>query len=95
MTLINHKSSVECACPHRQFHTQPRLLDSQTALSNSHPYTCVQRREAVCTIFMMVFGMTRLGRDPTAYRVRGGHANHYANPTQSNNLNEVPTELTI
>ena len=29
------------ACPHRQFHTLPRLLDSQAALSNSYPSTCV------------------------------------------------------
>ena len=33
-------------------------------------------REAVCTIFMMVFGMTRPGRETTTYRARGGHANH-------------------
>ena len=33
-------------------------------------------REAVCTIFMMVFGMTRPGSELTTYRVRGGHANH-------------------
>ena len=25
------------ACPHRQFHTLPGLLDSQAALSNSYP----------------------------------------------------------
>ena len=37
---------------------------------------CVAYREAVCTIFMVVFGMTRSGREPTTYRVRGGHANH-------------------
>ena len=26
--------------------------------------------------------MTRPGREPTTYRVRGGHANHLANPTR-------------
>ena len=31
---------------------------------------------AVCTIFMMVFGMTRPGGELTTYRVRGGYANH-------------------
>ena len=31
-------------------------------------------REAVCPIFM-VFGLTRPGREPITYRVRGGHAN--------------------
>ena len=29
------------ACPHRQFHTLPGLLDSQAALSNSYPNACV------------------------------------------------------
>ena len=42
--------------------------------------------EAVRTIFMMVFGMTRSGREPTTYRVRGAHANHLANPTRSQQL---------
>ena len=50
------------AYPHRQFHTLPGLLDSQAALPNSYPNACVPSREAVCTIFMMFFGMTRLGR---------------------------------
>ena len=30
----------------------------------------------------MVFGMTRLGREATAYRMIDGHANHLANATQ-------------
>ena len=46
------------AFPHRQFHTLPGLLDSRVALPNSYPNACVPCREAVCTIFMMVFGMT-------------------------------------
>ena len=46
------------ACPDRQFHTLHDLLDSQTALPNSYPNACVPSRMAVCTIFMMVFGMT-------------------------------------
>ena len=33
-------------------------------------------REAVCTIFMMVFGMTRPGIKLTTYHARDGHANH-------------------
>ena len=37
---------------------------------------CVPCREAVCTIFMMVFGMTGLGGELTTYRARGGHINH-------------------
>ena len=70
------------ACPHRQFHTLPGLLHSRAALPNSYPNACVPSREAVCTIFMMVFGMTRPGREPTTYRMRGGHANHWAIPTR-------------
>ena len=52
------------ACPHRQFHTQPGLLDSWAALSNSYPNACVPSREAVCTILMMIVGMTQSGRKP-------------------------------
>ena len=37
-------------CPHRQFHTQPGLLDSRAALSNSYPNACAPCRDAVCTI---------------------------------------------
>ena len=46
------------AFPHRQFHTLPGLLDSWAALPNSNPNACMPMQEAVCTIFMMVFGMT-------------------------------------
>ena len=48
----------------RQFHTLLGLLDSGAALSKSHPCTCVQCRGAIRTIFMMVFDMTRPGREP-------------------------------
>ena len=61
-------------------------IDSSThypaALSNSNPNACVPSREAVCTIFMMVFGMTRAGRQPTTYRVTGGHAYYGTKSTQ-------------
>ena len=56
---------------HRQFHTLPGLLDSWAALTLTHARLC---REAVCTIFMMVFGMTRARGELTTYRARGGHA---------------------
>ena len=62
------------ACPLRQFHTLPGLLDHRAALSNSNHNVCMQCREVVCTILMKMFGMTRLGRELTTYRVRGGHA---------------------
>ena len=38
-------------CPHRQFHTQPGLLDRWAAMPNSYPNTCVPSTEAVCIIF--------------------------------------------
>ena len=40
---------LSSACPHRQFHTLPGLLDSRAALSNSYPNACVQCRKAVGT----------------------------------------------
>ena len=64
------------ACPHRQFHTLPGLLNSRAALSNSYPNAYVPNREALCTIFMMVFGMSRPWHEPATYHMRGGHANH-------------------
>ena len=64
------KGDLLSACPHRQFHTLPSLFDSLTL---TH---CVPCREAVCTIFMMVFGMTRAEGNLKTYRVRSGHANH-------------------
>ena len=75
-TLLLRLIPGDSACPHRQFHTLPGLLDSQAALPNSYPNACVQFKEAVYTIFMMIFGMTRPGCEPTNYCVRGGHANH-------------------
>ena len=62
------------AFPHRQFHTFPGLLHSWAAQPNSNPNACMPIREAVCTIFMMVFGMTRPGGEPMIYRARGRHA---------------------
>ena len=64
------------AYAYRQFHKLPCLSDSRAALSNSYPNACLQSREAVCTIYMMVFGMTLPGREPTTYHVRGRHAKH-------------------
>ena len=50
-------------CSKRKFQTLPCLLDSQAALSNSYPYTCVPSRETDCTFYMMLFGMTPLAWD--------------------------------
>ena len=62
------------AFPHRQFETLPGLLDSWAALSKSNPTDACLCREAVCIIFMMVFGMTRPRGKLTTYCARGGHA---------------------
>ena len=68
------------AFPHRQFHTLPGLgLHYQTP-TLTHVCLC---REAVCTTFMMVFGMTWPRGELTTYRARGGHATDWANPTRS------------
>ena len=60
--------------------------DSQAALWNSYHNAC---REVVCTIFMMVFGMTWAGREPTTCRMRGGHAYHKVNPKRLFSLMQV------
>ena len=59
------------ACPHRWFYTLPGLLHSRVALPNPYHKFCVPSREAVkvCTIFMMVLGTIRTGREPTAWEV--------------------------
>ena len=57
-------------------------LYSWAALPDSYPNAWVPSRETVCTIFMMVFGMTRLGCEPTTYCMRW-HANHLATPMRS------------
>ena len=51
--------------------------------------------EAVCTIFMMVFGMTRPRGELTTFRARGGHATDWANPTRSRfyRRNQIPAML--
>ena len=53
---------LRLSSPHRQFHTLPGLLESRAALS--YPMHACLCKEAVCTIFMMVFVMTRLEREP-------------------------------
>ena len=41
MTQTNDPMRSLSACPHRQFHTLPGLLDSRASLSNSYPKACV------------------------------------------------------
>ena len=64
---------------------------SQAALPNSSPNACVlhchRSREAVCNIFMKVFGMTQLGRKPVTYCMRGDHTN--TKPSQLDSRNSI------
>ena len=64
------------ACPHRQSHTLPGLLDSWAALPNSYPNALRAMQGGSLYLFMMVFGMTRLRGELTTYHARGGHAFH-------------------
>ena len=68
------------ACTHRQVHTLPGFLHSQTALSNSYPNVCVPNREVVCTIVMIVFTVTQLGHEPMTYHMRHRHAKPISHP---------------
>ena len=64
------------ACPHRQFHTLPSLLDNRATLPNYYPSALRVMQGGGLYHFLMVFGMTRPGRETTTYRVRGEHSNH-------------------
>ena len=59
-----------------ELHTLSGLFLSQARLPDNHSITCIQSREAVCTIFMVIFGMFRPEHEPTIYQMRGGHANY-------------------
>ena len=59
------------ACPHRQFHTLPGLLDSRAALSNSYPNAL--RAKQGGSLYHFYDG---LWYDLAGRRTRGGHANH-------------------
>ena len=77
------------AFPHRQFLTLPGLLDSRAALSNL--MHCVPCREADCTMFMMVFGITRPRGELTTYRARGGYPDYSTVPV--NRISKVKSEF--
>ena len=55
------RGDLNSACPHKQFYTLPGLLHSQIALPNTYPKACMPSKEAVGTILMMAFFVTRLG----------------------------------
>ena len=61
------------AFSHKKFHTLPLQSGCIAQLLASNLIVCAISREAVCTMFIF-FGMTRPGHEPTAYRMRGGHA---------------------
>jgi hypothetical protein len=52
------------------------------------------RREATNTNFI-VFGLTRPGLEPTIYRTRGKHANHYTTDAVKSTGYEVPIDVAI
>ena len=56
--------------------TAPQPQGLKNASMETHPNACmpIQGGSSSCTIFMMVFGMTRPRGEPTTYRARGGHA---------------------
>ena len=63
-------------------------------------YCCVLSGEASNTNFI-VFGLTRLGLEPTIYRTQGEHANHYATDeptiyrTQGEHANHYATDAVL
>ena len=54
-------TDLSIACPHRQSNTLPSLLHNLVAISKSNHHAWLQR----------VFDMSRLGREPKTYRMRG------------------------
>ena len=67
---------LSSTCPQRQLDTLAGLLHSKAALPNIYPNACMPNREAVCTVFMIVFGMTQPWLEPTTYNTKGRHAKH-------------------
>ena len=76
LPLISGYRLYIIACPHSQFHTLTGLLDSRLHCKTPTLRHAYLYREAVCTIFMMVLGMTWLGREYATYRMRGGYTSH-------------------
>ena len=62
--LYNREECHVLCCPPKQFHTLPGILHSHAALPNSYPNASVPFKEAVCTDFILVFGMTLSGVNP-------------------------------
>ena len=65
------------ACPHRQLHTVPGLLDSRAALLNSYPNALRDMQGGSLYHFYdsLWYDPTGANSRPTV-RVRGGHANN-------------------
>ena len=64
------------ACPHRQFHTLPGLLDNRATLPNSYPSALRAMQGGSSYHFYDGLWYDPAGGELTTYRVRGGHANH-------------------
>ena len=79
------------ACPHRQFHTLPGLLDSRAALPNSYPNALHAMQGGIFVPFLwwlLVLPSREANSQPTVWEadtlttkpVRHGYTNRYKNP---------------
>jgi hypothetical protein len=75
--MVNHVRPSELRRDNYHNFNNIRLIMIEAALS---PSCCVPSGEATHTNFI-VLGLTRWGLEPTIYRTRGEHANHYTTDT--------------
>ena len=96
--MIDFRRSLLCTFPQTVPHTLiPCLLHSQLdALPNSYSNAYVPSRETVGTIFMMVFGMTRLRSEPAIYHMNGDTLTPFSDAVSpSNKIKHVQTNRSI
>ena len=60
-------------------HTESALIRRFRCVWGIKPQHLRRKQGGVFTNFILVFGMTQPGHEPTTYCVRGGHANQYGN----------------
>ena len=80
--MLDPRRSFKCMSPERVPHTTWPFRQLGCTVKFL-PNAWMPRRDTVCTIFIVVFGMTRPGHKPATYHIRGRHANPTANPTWS------------
>ena len=74
--VIDPRRSFKCMSPINSSTHYPVFKTVRLHCQTPTRTHCVPCREAVCTIFMMVFGMTQPEHKPATYCIRGRHANH-------------------